>query len=289
MIDNITGLVDVALSEGNGTFQTFVALNIGAASRVVATPLTTGGNAALIAIDSLTGQVTVLQGNGDGTFQPPAVYSAGIVQPDGLTIADFNGDGRPDVVVVSSTTGTVGVLFNVAPPQLQFSAAGYTVNEATATATITVTLTGTNVGTATVIYATSNGTAQAGTDYQAASGSLTWVNGDTTAKTFTIPILDNAQANANKTVNLTLSSPAGGAVLGSQTTAVLTITSNNFPVDKLLGEVAASGQWWLGAARARRHHVDRPGQLGARMGPISPGWTSWSATSTAPATPTWPA
>ena len=51
--------------------------------------------------------VSVLLGNGDGTFQPPVNYSTG-GSPDSVAVGDFNGDGKPDLAVVSSTIGGVG-------------------------------------------------------------------------------------------------------------------------------------------------------------------------------------
>jgi len=48
-------------------------------------------------------------------------------------------------------------------------------------------------------------------------------SGDGASKNFTVPIIDNTQANPNKTINLALSSPTGGAYLNLQSSAVLTI------------------------------------------------------------------
>jgi hypothetical protein len=55
------------------------------------------------------GGVAVLLGNGDGTFQNPIIYSSGGPDAVSVAVADVNGDGRPDLVVLSST---VGVLLN---------------------------------------------------------------------------------------------------------------------------------------------------------------------------------
>jgi CSLREA domain-containing protein len=123
------------------------------------------------------------------------------------------------------------VVIQYAPPALpagtlQFSAAGYSVAENGGTATITVNRTAGSSGTVTVHYATSNGTATAGQDYTSASGTLTFAPG-VTSQTFTIPILDDTLAEPNETVNLTLSGPTGGASLGTQSTAVLTILDND--------------------------------------------------------------
>jgi hypothetical protein len=77
-------------------------------------------------------------------------------------------------------------------------------------------------GAVTVDYATSNGTATAGSDYMATSGTLTFNQGET-SKIFSIPITSDNFLEAEETVNLTLSNPTGNAVLGSPTAAILTI------------------------------------------------------------------
>src|SRR5262249_36856199 len=91
---------------------------------------------------------------------------------------------------------------------------------------ITVTRTGGSNVPVSVNYATSNGTATAGADYTAVSGTLTFGIGDT-SKTFTVPIINDTLVEGNETVNLTLSSPTSGATLGGQATAVLTIQDDD--------------------------------------------------------------
>jgi hypothetical protein len=132
------------------------------------------------------------------------------------------------------------------PGQLQFSAAAYSVPETTSTATITVTRSGGSDGTVTVPYATSDGTAKAGTNYTAASGTLTFGPGQT-SQTFTVGVLDDQLVHGDGTVQLTLGQPSGGATLGSPATAVLTIT-----------EADVAGQVQFAAATASGHEKGGP-------------------------------
>lgn len=112
---------------------------------------------------------------------------------------------------------------------LQFSAASYSAAEGAGTATITVTRTGGSDGAVGVTYATSDGTALAGSDYTGAAGTLSWADGDTAAKSFSIGIIDDGAVEAGETVTLTLSAATGGAVLGAPASASLTIIDDDTP------------------------------------------------------------
>jgi hypothetical protein len=79
--------------------------------------------------------------------------------------------------------------------------------------------------TVTVQYATSNGTATAGSDYTTSSGTLSFPPSQTTLNV-SIPILNDAAAEPNETVNLTLSSPTN-ATIGGANPSTLTILDND--------------------------------------------------------------
>ena len=94
------------------------------------------------------------------------------------------------------------------------------------TKAITVSRTGTAVGAVTVDFATSDGSATlANNDYEIATGTLNWANGEMGNKSFTVTINGDTDSEPNETINLTLSNPTGGAVL-VLSDAELTITND---------------------------------------------------------------
>ncbi len=107
------------------------------------------------------------------------------------------------------------------PGTLQFSSATYGGNEGTS-ATITVNRVGGQDGAVSVNYATSNGTATAA-DYTTATGTLNWAALDSAPKTFTVPLTTDLVTDPAETVILTLSSPVGTTITGTNP-ATLTIT-----------------------------------------------------------------
>ena len=88
-----------------------------------------------------------------------------------------------------------------------------------------VTLTPAASDTVTVDYATSDGTATAGSDYTATSGTLTFAAGDTT-KTISVSITDDTLDDGGETFTLTLSNASSGVQLGDAT-ATGTINDND--------------------------------------------------------------
>jgi hypothetical protein len=112
---------------------------------------------------------------------------------------------------------------------IQFSSGTYSVNENGGSILITVSRTGGSSGAVGVSYATSNGSATAGSDYTSASGTLSWANGDTSNKTFSVPITNDTLDESNETFTVTLSSPTGGAALGSPSSSTVTITDDDLP------------------------------------------------------------
>lgn len=118
---------------------------------------------------------------------------------------------------------TIQQVVGIAPPPLPTItiAAGTALEGRDATVAIPVTLSAASPQPVTVNYSTSDGTAQAGSDYQATSGSLTFAPGQTT-QTIALSILNDDLPEADETVILTLSNPSNGRIL--QREAIVTLT-----------------------------------------------------------------
>jgi len=211
------------------------------------------GSAASITVTRVNGSfgaVTVDYASSDGTASAGADYRAVIGTlsfADGVTSQAFTIEILDDTayegdetvnLALSNPTGGAGLgspataVLTIAedepvPPagSLQFSAPAYTVDENDDMVSITVTRVGGSLGTVAVEYASSDGTAIAGSDYTAVIGSLSFADG-VTSQTFTIDILNDADYEGDETVNLALSNPTGGAGLGSPASAVLTIADD---------------------------------------------------------------
>jgi endoglucanase len=79
-----------------------------------------------------------------------------------------------------------------------------------------------------VNYNTVDITAKAGSDYVGTSGTLVFDPG-VTSKTIRVSLRDDTVSEPTETFGVRLSSPTGGAVIGSSAWAVVTILDNDTP------------------------------------------------------------
>ena len=82
----------------------------------------------------------------------------------------------------------------------------------------------------TVDYATSDGTAHAGADYTAASGTLTFQAGES-SRTIDVTVLDDAHDDDGETLTLTLSNPSSGRLTDGEATGTI---ENRDPLPRAL-------------------------------------------------------
>lgn len=129
------------------------------------------------------------------------------------------GAADPTVFAVAAQSGS-----------LQFSQPSYSVDEnapGKASLQISVTRSGGSDGAVSVSYATADETAFAGEDYVAASGTLNWAGGDSTARSITLTVIDDNQNEGNESFRIALSNPTGGATLGGNSIAGIFIPGND--------------------------------------------------------------
>ena len=164
------------------------------------------------------------------TFQAGEVSK--VIRVPILDDAEVEGDELFNVVLTAAgggatiaTPSAVGVTITDVETagRFAFGAPRYEVVEGAPAAVLDVVRLGGAVGGVTVAYATEDGTAIAGEDYEASSGTLTFGAGET-SKTIAIPIRSDDDAEAVEEFHVRLSSPTGGATLGEPAVAAVEIT-----------------------------------------------------------------
>jgi uncharacterized repeat protein (TIGR01451 family) len=208
---------DVTVSEGNsGTTSATFTVSLSAASGFTATVnyatadgTATAGNDYQAASGMVTfnpgetsKQISVLV-SGDANFEQNESFFVNLSSTVNATIADSQG---------------IGTINNddPLPPTPNFFIDDVNISEGdsgTKTANFTVTLNPAANQPVTVQYGTANGTATAGSDYQSASGTLTF-NASETGKTVSVTINGDTLVEPDETFFVNLSNPSAGTNLG---------------------------------------------------------------------------
>ncbi len=158
---------------------------------------------------------TLTEGNEDlGITLSNVTGGATLSTPTTTTLTIVDNETSGSSAAGASTSSAHAIMFN---------ANTYAVQENGTTIVITVRREG---GTApvSVNYSATNGTAIA-QDYTLQSGTLSFAQGELT-KSFSVIVADDSVVDGNKTVNLYLTAPTGGAVLGNPALSVLTLVDN---------------------------------------------------------------
>jgi len=208
-------------------------------------------------------------------FTPSVVTNSGIITTNTVTTNTFViailGGGAPQSTqtvnlalsnptgeaVVGSPSSAVLQIINTEVQDVQFSQSTYTADDTDSEAVVTLVRTGGTNGVVTVNFNTKDGSAKAGVNYSNTTETVTFDDGVTTTNVV-IPLIPPSGLTTNQTVKLVLSTPTGGAALGSPSQAVLTIQATGPPVIQ------------LSAANYRVHeHVGRATVTATRFGDTS--------------------
>ena len=235
-------IADVSVQEGNaGTrLMTFTVILSAAAAGPVTVAYSTADGTAMSGSDyvaasgnltfaagetSKTLQVTV---NGDTAAEGNEAFTVRLANAAGATIADGSATGT---LTNDDAAATLPAL-SVGDVSLREGDSG------TAELMFIVTLDKAATGPVTVSYATANGTATAGADYAALTGTLTFAAGET-SKMVHVAVNGDIAVEANETFSLTLSGATGATI--ADATAVGQITDDDTQQDPGNG----AGKVWL--------------------------------------------
>ena len=229
---------DVSLNEGNAGTTSFtftVSLSQPAGSGGVSFDIATANGTAIAGTDyvasSLAGQ-TIAAGSSSATFtvqvvgdtlnEPNETFFVNVTNVNGATVADGQGQGT--------------IINDDAVPALSVGDASATEgNSGTATMTFTVSLGAASGQTVTVNYATADGTANAGSDYVARSGTLTFPPG-TTTQSVAVTVNGDTTVEPDETFTLNLSGATNASIARAAATgtivnddAVVTVSPASLP------------------------------------------------------------
>jgi hypothetical protein len=169
--------------------------------------------------------------NGDTLFEANETFAVNLTGPGNATIA---------------TPQAIGTITNDdTPPTLSIADVTTTETNSSSTVTFTVSLSAASFQTITVNYNTANGTAISGSDYTAASNTLTFSPG-TLTKTFNVTILGDTTLEPEENFFVNLNSPVNATIADGQ--AIATIVDNDATMHVSVPNTAVT--WFVGTTQA---------------------------------------
>ena len=209
-------------------------------------------------------------------IQIPITQDPDAEDPETLTLTLSNALPGASSVLGAPLTGTVTIADDDPPGEIDFKSLRYDVDETDGQATVTVERLGGVGGAVSVDYATSDGSATAGSDYAATSGTLNWAPGDGADKTFTVPVSWDGRAEGPESINLALTNPGGGSELGPTTAAVLHISD-----DGASGPLALSSNAYSVGEADGMVTITVKRSVGSLGGPVTVDYATSDGTATA--------
>ena len=243
-------IADLSTKEGNGEHNHFMfVVTLDKASSVpVTVQYKTVDGSATAGVDytASTGTVTFAPGTtsqmihvdikGDSVAEADETFTVMLSSPVGATIADGSGTGS-----ITNDDVAAPVL-----PSLSVSdATRVEGNSGTAKLNFTVSLSNAATGPVTVQYGTANGTASAGSDYTAKSGTLTFAAGET-SKTVSVAVSGDTAVEANETLTLNLSGASGATIADGSATGTITNDDVAAPASGTAVGYKVSDNWGAG-------------------------------------------
>ena len=228
-------IADVTVTEGDdGTKEINFAVTLSAVSGlpIIVSYATVAGTALAVSdFQTATGNLTFNAGEGTKTITVLVVGDRVSEVTENFTVKLSNATGA----TLLDDTAAATITDNDTAPAISTDNVTLTEGETgTQNAVFTVTLSNPSSKAVTVAFATADGTATAGLDYTANSGTLTFAAGETT-KTIAVVVTGDVFAEANETFFVNLTNPTEATIGTGQGTATLT-NNDSGPVE---GEAAS--------------------------------------------------
>jgi hypothetical protein len=240
-IPPVVSIGDATVTEGNaGSVSAVFTVSLSAASgQTVTVQYATANGTATAGSDYTAASGTVAFAPGDvAKTVPVAVLGDAVVEPSETFVVNLS---NPTNATIGDGQGLGTIVDNDAPPPPVVSIGDATVTEGNAgsvSAVFTVSLSAASGQTVTVQYATANGTATAGSDYTAASGTVTFAPGDV-SETVGVAVLGDTVFEPSETFVVNLSNPTNATIGDGQ--GLGTITDDEGPSGLVLGYAFEEG------------------------------------------------
>jgi uncharacterized delta-60 repeat protein len=223
--DSGVGFSSAAYTINEGVVGGTVLISVvrtGATNGTATVDYTTASGTATAGQDFSTrsGTLTFAPGVTLQTFNVPIAEDQ-LIEPSemfNIQLSNLTGGGA-----LSVPTAVVTIVDNdFQTGDLTFAAPAYSVAESGGNVSVTVLRTNGSTGVITVDYATVAATALAGNDYTSQSGTLIFVEGQT-SQSIVVPILDDASVEGDEVFAVQIFNPGGGTIISGPTNVFVTI------------------------------------------------------------------
>jgi hypothetical protein len=219
MDDDQLRITDASVAEGTTSTPGSITITIslaGPTDQTITVDYATEDGTATAGLDyaATSGTATIAAGQSSTTFTVPILRDSEVEGSEafGIRLSNPSGATIEDDLAIATIIDDDG--FRISDVWLTEGSGGAT------NMTFTVILSSALDASATIDYATADGTATAGTDYTTTSGTLTF-NAGQIARTFTVPITTDADAEAGEAFTVTLSNASAGAMLRASATGTI--------------------------------------------------------------------
>jgi probable HAF family extracellular repeat protein len=193
-----------------------------------------------------SGQIIGWAGDADGThvvtWRNGALIDLATEVPTDVTLDNAAAINDAGQIAANANGHAVLLTYVLPPPTIAITNVTVTEgNSSTTNAVFTVSLSNSYSGPVTVDYDTANGTASAGSDYQAISGTLNFAPGET-SRTITVKVIGDRAVESTETFNVNLSGATNATITAGQGVGTILDDEPRISINSVAKYEGRSGQ-----------------------------------------------